>query len=168
MMRRLSIGLAALLVGLSAHGEWKYHTSIDEFTDEVVSHKASTIGEYNGNPTIMSAICYPAFDGLAVLWVFPSVHPRSETKWVDMRFRWDDEEIGQAKVLAFPPERLTVVDRVEALHVWIRKAMEHSKLRINYVQRWGSRVTAIYTMKGTQYAIGKVLVACGIEDLLDE
>ena len=96
MMRiRLSIGLVALLVGLSAHGEWRYMQGVDEFTDEVTQN-AATEGETKDGRTSMAVACMDGY-WLGVLWHFWGTLG-VETGWVDMRFRWDDEEIGQTKV----------------------------------------------------------------------
>ena len=140
MLTRLSIGLVALLIGLSAHGEWRYWQDVDEFTDEV-DHNAATEGETKDGRTLMAVGCMDGY-WLGVLWDFLG-HPRGRNwRGVDMRFRWDDEEIGQTKV---DRKGGALMARSPGFaYLWARKAMERSKLRINFKDRRGSLVTATY------------------------
>lgn len=167
MMIRLSIGLAALLVvGLSAHGDWTYEKSVDEFTDEVTHMGTTAGGTKDGKMAAMSVSCRD--DDLYFVWLVENTYPRAANSVVDLKFRWDDEEIGRAKVLGLGQGLAATSDFPDTSphpHVWARKAMEHDKLRINFAQRQGVPVTATYTMKGAKDAIRKVLAGCGIEDL---
>ena len=171
MLIRFSIGLAALLVGLSAQAswweddEWQYGTLLDEFTDRM-RHHAWGMGEYDDGPTRMLVLCVD--DSLGVFWHFKGIYPEGTNKLVEMRFRWDDGGVEEATVgavdfgLGVDSDNMLVSP---SSAVWARKAMEHSKLRINFYRRWSDAVTATYTMKGAKDPIRKVLGACGIEDL---
>ena len=175
MMIRLSMGLAALFVGVSAWAQagWKYDRYEDDFEGTVKHRAQSTIVRNSAvKDSVMNVRCENS--NIEVFFKFGYLNPTDVdydsygNKEIGVMYKWGvNGKPTRTWMNTSNDGKALFVSSAKDEKEWAIKAARHDVLGLRFNQYRYGAVTLNYDLTGSEPAIRRAFRGCGIEDLLN-